>query len=302
MERKRGGVLMMSVCLALAGGLPVQAASWQQVAQKYSRCENQLKRCERMSGRLSDRMRSVASVRREESSVDIKEFSSRMAGKSEMVLSRIERIKNMSDKIHQDIEKGNTGGGGCPQCVVSSVKLFCRQVDAVDAELTGLLGEAAEFRNEITAGIGLDQLIRTNAKRLNAFRIHSAYNPDVKEKMSGIKELHQQSVKNRDLGKNHSALTEAQKVSAGLMELEETSDISEDTVSLDKLMTEAQRRCTNHQGSTAEKILHKAREHYKAYMAFLDDGAEKEASREEIVIRALIDEVFLQLSSETTDK
>jgi hypothetical protein len=129
---------------------PADAVSWTQVSQKHGGCAQRLQRCERLHSSFAAGVRRISTMQKEfggAKKASDENFAQSMSAKDEYLKNRIDRIKKMSEKIVSDIQTGSASSQGCPSCIVSSVDLFCRQVDALLSELNDVNAKIREYES-----------------------------------------------------------------------------------------------------------------------------------------------------------
>ncbi len=124
--------------LTVSAPIIVCASSWDQVASQQDRCEirleqvgYRLKRLEHGIERLNAALHRLEDRQRESTAKIVAELEQNR----QRLQNRVDRALRLADKNSRDIRTKRTASGGCPDCIQSSVTLFCRQVDDLAATL-----------------------------------------------------------------------------------------------------------------------------------------------------------------------
>lgn len=128
---------LASVCIAYGSGI-VHAASWDQVSARQDRCAMRLEQIGYRHRRLTERIESTAgasaalSERKREQAL---ESVDRAREQTARIGKRLDRAVRLAERNRRDIQQKRSSSEGCPDCIVSSIDLFCRQVDDIGSKL-----------------------------------------------------------------------------------------------------------------------------------------------------------------------
>ena len=168
MVEKKNIFRIKTVSLALLVlTVSLYATSWTKVNQKHNGCVNRLSRCERLYQSFTagvTRLESFVSLSGESEYEAIEKNIGALQNKQEYIKNRIDRLQKMSEKISNDISDGSSKNSGCPDCIVSSVGLLCRQVESVLSELNELNSQVNEHENSFKRDRNAETLLQKNRK------------------------------------------------------------------------------------------------------------------------------------------
>ncbi len=124
------------------------AASWEQIAQKRDRCADQFERARQLMSTFeaaADRFRSLRPPPDKQSAARAEQFGHSLQVKHDYLRNRLDRIRNLSEKTRSDIETQRRQSSSCPDCIASSIDLFCRQVESLIEEIGEQIGAIRDF-------------------------------------------------------------------------------------------------------------------------------------------------------------
>ncbi len=296
---------LFSLVLICAPALlsPAHGATWSRVRQKHRGCEHRLQRCERLQSELSAGVRRLKAFQRTGISggrgqTDVESFLQTVSTRETSLMNRIDRLKRMGEKIVKDIESGSASGEGCPNCVVSSVDLYCRQIASVLSGLNELLAEMRKQKVALKRGRSASALISRNRTALDS--LSGAFNNDGRADLelldSTLAEQERAEAKLAG-GDDEEALGLALSVYEAIEELRGGAGRQTDA-DFELRLRQVHRQCDTLDNPTALTLARKAQEHYGEYEQLKKSKKSAEAHNERAIARELLRQAEQALSGQ----
>ncbi len=137
--------------LVLVSALLAAESDTRTVQTQFNRCESEMDRNKRDLARFEE---SVGRLKRlSERSPSANSASSKISSLESRIdyfRNRIDRSSGQADKIREDLK--GLSGPTCPDCIASSVNMYCRVNENLSSELDRYRAQAEAIESELTAG------------------------------------------------------------------------------------------------------------------------------------------------------
>jgi tetratricopeptide (TPR) repeat protein len=281
----------LGALLLTTGTHVVPAATWMQVERKHGGCINRLDRCERLYASFIagvHKLEMLGSLSAENGSNNVEEFIAPLANKVEYIKNRIERLRKMSEKISGDIAIGSDKSSGCPDCIVSSVELLCRQIESVLSELSDTNSKIHEYEIALKRNRNVAALMEKNQSIIDSLKKANTTASDflTLSEVAGRQKQAENALRRGDKEK-------ALEISLTITEtLERLAEIDDDSSSgQNNLAEQIDRAKALYQktgNKTAGAVLDKAVEYYVRYTKLLSEKKGTEADKEASIALELV--------------
>jgi hypothetical protein len=157
MGRKAMSSMHKMMIAVLFASCALLAGSWQQVEQKFQRCQNRMERVRQQFESFRASAQRLGSLRNTASISDTTRFDNfltALRAKEEYLTNRVERTRNMGDQLRRDIDTQSKKSTSCPECIVSSIDLFCRHGESLEKELRKQIIKIRQFERSVQHDIG----------------------------------------------------------------------------------------------------------------------------------------------------
>ncbi|MBD3418981.1 MAG: hypothetical protein GF398_02565 [Chitinivibrionales bacterium] len=264
------------------------ASSWAQISQKFRSCESKFKRCERHYAAFTSQLRRVTTLQRSAGAASRSqqdELLQSIDAKDTYFKNRIDRIARMSKKIGKDIRTGSSSGSSCPNCIVSSVNLYCRQCESLFGDLNEISAQLRRKENKLVRDRNAAALIARNDNILQqaAPQTASSVSATSLEEARAKQKL---AKKKLAAGKRREAMTLALDAQALLDAV--YADAPSQTEELEALLDRGKVLCATSDSKTAGTVYEKAVQHYEKYRWLASENKTHEAAQEKAIARQLI--------------
>lgn len=167
---------LLGVVLAVALTALGRAASPDQVRSRRERCVRRLERVER---RLHDLEITVDRIERLDTgeNEETRRFLETARDRIDYFRGRLDRVRNQDRRIADDLRRLGSGDA-CPDCLASEVRLMCRQVENLAAELGDYHAEVGRQEPALRRRAGTAEVIERTARMLASACPDSGGNTD----------------------------------------------------------------------------------------------------------------------------